>query len=85
MVKQAKNERNYHIFYQLVNGADQYLAQLLEIDNGINYLYLGTDMNHSGHFENQVCWTYYRHTTIIIIIIINLVIIVYYNLILEYK
>lgn len=56
VVKQAQNERNYHIFYQLVNGADKWLAQLLEIDKDIDYAYLRTDRSdNNGCFEEKVC------------------------------
>ncbi|VVC31610.1 P-loop containing nucleoside triphosphate hydrolase,Myosin head, motor domain,IQ motif, EF-hand [Cinara cedri] len=53
VVKQAHNERNYHIFYQLVNGADKWLAQLLEIDKDIDYLYLRTENNLTS-FDDQI-------------------------------
>lgn len=61
MVKQAHNERNYHIFYQLVNGADTYLAQLLEIDSDIDYSYLRTDQNDDENFKCDVRWIYSTH------------------------
>lgn len=54
-MKQAQNERNYHIFYQLVYGADKWLAQLLEIDQDTNYVYLRTDNNVDGSFNDKVC------------------------------
>ncbi|XP_025411842.1 myosin-IB [Sipha flava] len=54
VIKQAHNERNYHIFYQLVNGADKWLAELLEIDKDIGYEYLRTDKNDScDSFEDH--------------------------------
>ncbi|XP_050532975.1 unconventional myosin IC [Daktulosphaira vitifoliae] len=40
VVKHRGQERNYHIFYQLINGADEYLTQLLEIDKEVDYSYL---------------------------------------------
>lgn len=58
VVKQAHNERNYHIFYQLINGADEWLAQLLEIDKDIDYIYLRTEKNENNDmmsFEDDVC------------------------------
>lgn len=54
VVKQSKNERNYHIFYQLVNGADKWLAQLLEIDKDIDYAYLRVNKNNES-FDDKVC------------------------------
>lgn len=56
VVKQAHNERNYHIFYQLAYGADKWLAQLLEIDKDIDYSYLRTDKNDlEENFYGEVC------------------------------
>ncbi|XP_027849458.2 unconventional myosin IC [Aphis gossypii] len=53
VVKQAKNERNYHIFYQLINGADKWLAELLEIDKDVDYFYVRTEKNDNDGFENE--------------------------------
>ncbi|KAL5243514.1 hypothetical protein ACI65C_010924 [Semiaphis heraclei] len=53
VVKQAQNERNYHIFYQLINGADKWLAELLEIDKDVDYLYLRTDKSDNDGFEHE--------------------------------
>lgn len=54
VVKQAHNERNYHIFYQLINGADKWLVQLLEIDQNTDYLYLRTDRNDNVNLDMKV-------------------------------
>lgn len=69
MVKQAHNERNYHIFYQLAYGADKWLAQLLEIDKDVDYSYLRNDKNdHEDNFDDEVCAAYYKciHTCIFV-------------------
>lgn len=40
VVFQSKNERNYHIFYQLINGSDSQMKQRLHIKNFKEYNYL---------------------------------------------
>jgi len=66
VVKQTQNERNYHIFYQLINGADKWLAELLEIDKDVDYLYLRTDKTDNDGFEDEVCWAYSKFRIILI-------------------
>ncbi|XP_003247139.1 unconventional myosin IC [Acyrthosiphon pisum] len=53
VVKQAEHERNYHIFYQLINGADKWLAELLEIDKDVDYMYVRTDKSENDGFEDE--------------------------------
>ncbi|XP_050424752.1 unconventional myosin IC [Adelges cooleyi] len=49
VVKHRCHERNYHIFYQLINGADEWLTQLLEIDKGVDYVYLKAGGHANGN------------------------------------
>jgi len=65
VVKQAQNERNYHIFYQLINGADKWLAELLEIDKDVDYLYLRTDKSDNDGFEHEVCRAYSKYMIVL--------------------
>lgn len=58
MAKHDYNEKNYHIFYQLIDGADKSLAELLDIDKDAVYMYLRTENNGDENFENNVCRTY---------------------------
>lgn len=44
VVQQSLNERNYHIFYQLITGADNAMKQRLKLKNITDYHYL----NQSG-------------------------------------
>ncbi|CAF0868028.1 unnamed protein product [Brachionus calyciflorus] len=45
VVSQAKNERNFHIFYQLLNGADDELLKILRLERQIDkYEYLNKDL-----------------------------------------
>ncbi|EFA74941.1 myosin-5b [Heterostelium album PN500] len=47
IVRQVRNERNYHIFYQLIAGANSDLRDRLYLQNAQNYYYL----NQSDCFE----------------------------------
>ena len=47
VVFQSPNERNYHIFYQLINGADKNTRERLNLLNAEDYRYL----NQSGCVE----------------------------------
>jgi myosin heavy subunit len=46
VASQAKNERNFHIFYQLLAGADEKLKEELYLDRPENFLYLNTTGTH---------------------------------------
>ena len=47
VVVQSKNERNYHIFYQLLSGANNDMKKDLFLDKLENYSYL----NSTGCFQ----------------------------------
>lgn len=42
VASQAKNERNFHIFYQLLAGADAKTREELYLDDPQNFLYLNS-------------------------------------------
>ena len=44
VVRQTKNERNFHVFYQLLSGADAQMKQELNLRSAQSYTYL----NQSG-------------------------------------
>jgi len=69
VVKQDEHERNYHISYQLINGADKFLAEHLKIDKGVDYLYLRTDNSDNDGFEDEVCWAHSKCMVILFFIL----------------
>lgn len=56
MASQAKNERNFHIFYQLLAGADEKLKEELYLDRPENFLYLNTTGTYPPLARIDVAW-----------------------------
>jgi hypothetical protein len=56
VASQAKNERNFHIFYQLLAGADEKLREELYLDQPQNFLYLNSTGAplHNPHTHTRV-------------------------------